>query len=125
VLRGPRSRSTTMGAICTPAESSTLTPTQLNCPVWLCRELAPKFEPWIRRAIAALAQHRLPPGRILVPACGSGACMHWRQVTNDASILDATADASGKITELFRLHLHESGGLQMLVWQRKTPAVWA
>ena len=37
-----------------------------------CRELVPKFEPWIRQAVAAMTGHQLPHGRVLAPACGPG-----------------------------------------------------
>jgi hypothetical protein len=38
------------------------------------RELAPRFQPWIRQIIQELSQRaaKMPPGSIIVPCCGSG-----------------------------------------------------
>ncbi|KAG2446538.1 hypothetical protein HYH02_008525 [Chlamydomonas schloesseri] len=36
------------------------------------KELAPRFDPWFKAAMAELQVHELPPGPILVPCCGPG-----------------------------------------------------
>ena len=52
-----------------------------------CRELVPRFMPWIQQTVQNLFTQLLPSGAVIVPGCGSGTPLLLKQCTFDAMLL--------------------------------------